>query len=70
MASETGKMKIGYFILGALMLVSLLVCFFAPPLCCILDDYTLRDVGLGVFALSFFVTFLMIVTDFSHKKDK
>jgi hypothetical protein len=62
-------MKIGYFILGALMLVSLLVCFFAPPIY-LLDDYTLRDVGFGLFALSFFLVFLMIVAAFSQKKDK
>jgi hypothetical protein len=62
-------MKTGYFILGALMLIGLLVYFFAPPLY-VLDEYTIRDVGFGVFALSFFLTFLKIVADFSQKKDK
>jgi hypothetical protein len=62
-------MKIGYFILGALMLVGLIVYFFAPPIV-LLDDYTLRDVGFGLFALSFFLTFIMIVAQLSRKKDE
>ncbi len=62
-------MKRGYFILGALMLIGLLVYFFAPPLY-VLDEYTIRDVGFGVFALTFFLTFVKLVADLSQKRGK
>jgi hypothetical protein len=65
-----GKIKIRYFILGTLMLAGLLIRLFAPPICCALDTYTLQDAGTALFALSFFFTFLMLVSEFSEKKDK
>jgi len=62
-------MKPGYFILGALMLVGLLIYLFAPPIVIINYDYTLKDVGLGIFGLGFFLSFLTIVGRFSHRKE-
>ena len=61
-------MKPGYFILGALMLVGLLIYLFAPPIVIINYDYTVKDAGLGVFGLGFFLSFLTLVSRFSHKK--
>jgi hypothetical protein len=65
---EGDTMKAGYFILGALMLVGLLIYFFAPPIVIVNYDYTLKDAGLGIFGLGFFLSFLTIVSRFSHKK--
>jgi hypothetical protein len=62
-------MKPGYFILGALMLVGLLICLFAPPIVIVDYDYTLKDVGLGLFGLGFFFSFLTILSKFSHRKE-
>ncbi len=61
-------MKPGYFILGALMLVGLLMYFFAPPIVIVNYDYTIKDAGLGVFGLGFFLSFLTLVSRLSHKK--
>jgi hypothetical protein len=66
---EGDTMKPGYFILGALMLVGLLIYVFAPPIVIVNYDYTLKDVGLGLFGLGFFLSFLAIVSRLSHKKD-
>ncbi len=63
-------MKPGYFILGALMLVGLLIYLFAPPIVIINYDYTVKDAGLGVFGLGFFLSFLTIISRFSHRKEQ
>ena len=60
-------MKIGYFILGVLMFVGLLVYFFASPII-LLGDYTLRDAGFGLFGLSFFLSFMTALGRLSRKK--
>ena len=62
-------MKKRDFIPVALMLVGLLVYFFAPPIVTF-DEYTLKDAGFGLFAISFFLSFLTLVARLSYKERK
>lgn len=62
-------MKKRDFVPGALMLAGLLVFFFAPPIV-VLDGYTLKDTGFGLFAISFFLGFLTLVARLSQKERK
>jgi energy-converting hydrogenase Eha subunit G len=68
-ASEGRTVKKRDFVPGALMLFGLLVFFLAPPIV-LLDGYTLKDAGFGLFSISFFLGFLTLVARLSHRERK